>query len=177
MVLFELAENCEYGALRDEMIRDRIVVGIRDSSLSERLQLDPELSLGKAKKAVRQREAVHEQNKTLTAGSTTSGDIAALQPGKSYRSQRPRTGFKGRKRNAGFNSAPKTACTRCGKEPHSRDNCPAKDAICIKCKKKGHYAAVCCTQASVTSELTASPADADVAFLDHLTLDNRKRHG
>ena len=34
MALYELAENCEYGALRDEMIRDRIVVGIRDCSLS-----------------------------------------------------------------------------------------------------------------------------------------------
>lgn len=30
--LYELAENCEFGANRDENIRDRLVVGIRDAS-------------------------------------------------------------------------------------------------------------------------------------------------
>lgn len=37
----KLAEHCRYGVLREEMIRDRIVVGIRDAKLSERLQLNP----------------------------------------------------------------------------------------------------------------------------------------
>ena len=32
--LYELAENCDYGALKAEMIRDRLVVGIRDNALS-----------------------------------------------------------------------------------------------------------------------------------------------
>ena len=39
--LYSLAENCEYGELKDQMIRDRIVVGIRDQSQSARLQMDP----------------------------------------------------------------------------------------------------------------------------------------
>ena len=38
--LYRLAENCEYGNLHDELVRDRIVVGIRDRKLSEKLQLD-----------------------------------------------------------------------------------------------------------------------------------------
>ena len=38
--LYSLAEHCGYGNLHDEMIRDRIVVGIRNNSLSEKLQLD-----------------------------------------------------------------------------------------------------------------------------------------
>ena len=33
-----LAEHCAYGALHNEMIRDHIVVGIRSSSLSDKLQ-------------------------------------------------------------------------------------------------------------------------------------------
>ena len=57
--LYQLAEHCEYGGLKDKMIRNRIVVGIRDTILSERLQLDSELTLEKAKKFVWQREAVH----------------------------------------------------------------------------------------------------------------------
>lgn len=38
-VLYSLAEHCGYGDLQDEMIRDRIVVGIRDAVLSEKLQI------------------------------------------------------------------------------------------------------------------------------------------
>ena len=38
--LHTLVETCNYGNFRDEMIRDRIVVGILDKSLAERLQLD-----------------------------------------------------------------------------------------------------------------------------------------
>ncbi len=52
-VLYSLVETCKFGALRDEMLRDRIVVGIRDTALSERLQLDPDLTVEKVKKAVR----------------------------------------------------------------------------------------------------------------------------
>jgi len=31
------AANCEYGAVRDDLIRDRIVIGVNDSKLSEYL--------------------------------------------------------------------------------------------------------------------------------------------
>ena len=66
MALYDLASNCAYyGAMESEMIRDRLVVGIRDSALSERLQLDADLTLDKAKKQIRQREAVQEQQLVL----------------------------------------------------------------------------------------------------------------
>ena len=61
MTLYELVENCEYGTLKDEMIRERLVVGIRDSALSEKLQVDSKVTLDTAKKMICQREAVHEQ--------------------------------------------------------------------------------------------------------------------
>ena len=47
--LYELVETCEYGDLRDKVLRDRIVVGIRDQALSERLQSEAELTLEKVK--------------------------------------------------------------------------------------------------------------------------------
>ena len=59
--LHTLAEHCDYGTLKDEMIRDRIVVGLQDSKLSEKLQLDPELSLAKAINHARQSEAGNPQ--------------------------------------------------------------------------------------------------------------------
>ena len=45
-------------AIHDEMIRDRLVMGLRDAKLSERLQLDAELTLDKAVNQVRQAEAI-----------------------------------------------------------------------------------------------------------------------
>ena len=40
MELYRLAESCDYGDLKDEMIRDRLVVGIRDAVLSQQLRGD-----------------------------------------------------------------------------------------------------------------------------------------
>ena len=51
--IHKLAENCDFGAIKDELICDRLVVGIRDSSLSERLQLEPELTLDRVKRLIR----------------------------------------------------------------------------------------------------------------------------
>ncbi|CAK6984777.1 hypothetical protein LDENG_00184280, partial [Scomber scombrus] len=48
MDVHKMAEYCNYGDLREEMIRDRIVVGIRDAGLSERLQLNAKLDLATA---------------------------------------------------------------------------------------------------------------------------------
>ena len=59
--LYRLAENCNYRELHNEMIRDQIVVGLRDAVLSERLQTDSELTLDKAITMARQTEAVKEQ--------------------------------------------------------------------------------------------------------------------
>ena len=59
--LYALAEHCGYGELHDEMIRDRIVVGIINAKLSEKLQLDAELTLEKAVTQARQAETVRQQ--------------------------------------------------------------------------------------------------------------------
>jgi len=47
----KLAEHCKYGTLHKEMIRDRDVVGIRDATLSEKLQLNPNLDLATVSEA------------------------------------------------------------------------------------------------------------------------------
>ena len=60
-ILYRLVEYCDYKVLQDELIRDRIVVGIRDSHLSEKLQMDPNLTLEKAIAQSRQAESVKKQ--------------------------------------------------------------------------------------------------------------------
>ena len=56
--LYALAEHCDYGALRNELIQDRIVVGIRNQALSAKMQLDSKLTLDIAVTQVRHSEAV-----------------------------------------------------------------------------------------------------------------------
>ena len=46
-----------------------------------------------------------------------------------------------------YQSADSSMCSRCGKAPHPRHLCPAKEAICHKCKKKGHYSLQCWSKA------------------------------
>ena len=42
-----MAEHCRFGDINDELIRDRLVFGLSDTELAERLRLDPELILEK----------------------------------------------------------------------------------------------------------------------------------
>ena len=60
-----LAEQCEFGVFKDEHIRDRIVVGLKDKKLSEKLPLDPKVTLEKAVTKARQSEAVKKQQGIL----------------------------------------------------------------------------------------------------------------
>ena len=61
MSFYSLAENCEFGPMKDELVWDCIIIGIKDVTLSERLQTDKTLMLDKAKKLALQKEAVREQ--------------------------------------------------------------------------------------------------------------------
>ena len=45
--LYALIKMCEFNELRNEMLQDRPIVGIRDKGLSEKLQLDTDLTLKK----------------------------------------------------------------------------------------------------------------------------------
>lgn len=53
-----LSERCNFGEVKDEPIRNRIVGGLKDSKLSEKLQLDPDLALAKATNQASRSEAV-----------------------------------------------------------------------------------------------------------------------
>ena len=50
--LRKLAATCQFGTFEDEMLRDRIVTGLRDHSQRKRLLRDTTLTLEKAKKDI-----------------------------------------------------------------------------------------------------------------------------
>ena len=170
--LYQLSENCAYGELRDEMIRDRIVVGIRDEAMSQKLQLDADLTLESAKKLVRQREAVREQQIQLKNGSQEEQGLPVEAMG-SYHG----AGVRSKKFNKSARPANKTTesarpqpttrkkCTRCGRGPHFKQHCPAREAICHRCRKKGHYKSQCFSNVAEATE-DSSTELGDTSFLD-----------
>ena len=165
MELYQLAENCNYGELQSEMIRDKLVEGITDGTLSEHLHLDPELTLEKAKKMVRQREAVHEQQKTLNGGArSTLGEVKSKRnwKGKPNKAQ-PNNYRKPRSR----------ACNRCGNAWHPWDKSPAKEAECSHCQKRGHYSTQCYFK-RMSEVSIGDNEDLNHAFLDNITNSQEK---
>ena len=82
--LYCLVDNCNYGNLKDELLRDRLVVGIRDQELSKKLQLDQDLTLEKTKKTIRQK-AVKEQHYILQGNDTKEPSLEEARYGKWHR--------------------------------------------------------------------------------------------
>ena len=141
-----LAQHCSYGDLNDQMIRDRIVVGIRDSSLSQKLQMEADLTLEKATKMVRESEAIKKQQKTIREKPEDAAELDAIRKGrgkswhhKSRQNQRPQQ----------IPPTKPSVCTRCGQSAHGRLQCPAKDQICHRCNKVGHFKKMCRTKGIV----------------------------
>ena len=98
-----LYAHCGYADLHDEMIRDRIVVGLRDSRLSEKLQLDEALTLDKAVSTVRQAEAVKEQQAVLRTDGTNTPIEICFQRHQNSSYREPNTGpIQPRERNNCF---------------------------------------------------------------------------
>lgn len=77
---YALVEQCESSNLHDNMLRDWIIIGIWDSNLSEKLQLDPELILDKAVTRVCQAEAVKQQQPLLHG--KPDAPVGAVKKGK-----------------------------------------------------------------------------------------------
>ena len=68
-------------------------------------------------------------------------------------------------------SASNTKCYRCGKEPHARSLCPAKEAVCHTCKKKGHYSSQCFKKKSIGDVSTGAHNEQSQGYYDILFLD------
>ena len=130
-----LAESCEFGEMKQALIRDRLIVGIWDLALSERLQLEPNLTLDKAKRLICQCEAVKIQQdflqKPLEKEDTSLDAVRQPAPRRKLPAIPPTP------------KPPPSSCRRCGRGAHPRQSCPAKDAICFRCNRRGHYSSQC----------------------------------
>ena len=158
--VIKLAENCQYGGLRDDLIRDRLVSGIRDDKVREKLLGTKDLRLSKTieilktsqalKYRVKDMASVTSDEPVINVNKVKRGNRQAVRDKDSESRKRgPNRDQKqlksGHKRDRETtNSTNSKPCKFCGKKHEfKRDLCPATDKECHKCKKKGHFAAVC----------------------------------
>ena len=176
-MLYQLVDFCDYGNVKDEMLRDRLVAGIRDMALSECLQMDPDLTLVKTMKMVRQKEAVHQHSAQLKEGSDFKSPIEVSPIEKrpsSTKGARSATYHKSDRRSTKpLGKGQPKVCTRCGRASHPAGMlCPASGATCKRCMRKGHYASQCFSKTVKlpTDEMTVDESALDK---DELTVNDR----
>ena len=167
------------------MLRDQVVAGIPNAALSKCRQLDADLTLEKAKRLVRQEEAVHDQQRQLKGdGSLPEASLVDGIAGKQQNSRQSqgraaeRTTPHRLKQTRGNSAAQdrkssQQVCSRCGHNRHvGKEKCPAAGATCHRCysNSKGHYSSQCFSRTQTTeSQATAHELSLDTAFLDVMT--------
>ncbi|KAI8493812.1 hypothetical protein Bbelb_281590 [Branchiostoma belcheri] len=137
--LRKLVSTCEYGALKDEMLRDRIVLGVRDNKVRMRLLKQKNLTLQAALEECKASETTNKQLKAMQSNGAETVHYAKTRPSRSQ--GQAKTKFKQPHRRT---QMPEANCGYCGKY-HAKDKskCPAFGKKCAKCDKPNHFARVC----------------------------------
>ena len=164
-----LGKTCTFGDLADQMVRDRIVVGISHSGLKEKLlRVGNELTLTKTIDICRAWEATSAQSGAIQGHESVQAQVHSLshsgQPRGRGRSRgRGNHGnYRGRGRGSFTPHSPhqqspgqqgqthtskspgNSSCQWCGfTDKHDRSSCPARNATCNYCHVKGHFKAAC----------------------------------
>ena len=127
--LRKLAATCDFDTLTDRMIRDRLVLGIRDNSVRKRLLREKDLTLEKAVEMIRAAERAAEQTKKIDGEVETVNAVAkSSYHAKSSGARPPKFG----------------TCKFCGdKHEFIKEKCPAYGKRCRKCHGRNHIDKVC----------------------------------
>ena len=135
----EMAKRCECPISEDQLIRDKIVSGLRDNGLRENLLSTENLSMTQAINKCRATEAAKlqslEMKSCVKEEENVNVDFAQKRSYKNWRNNKDRA----------RNAYPNQECRSCGFEEHHPKECPAYHRFCSKCGEKGHFSR-CCTQ-------------------------------
>lgn len=126
--------------------------------------MDAKLTLTKAVNLVRQSETVKQQKVLLrsTSSPSLSEPSEEMHALSLARKKEGNTQQRSKQNKYGTSSA----CHKCGRSPsHNWKDCPAKEAECRKCYKRGHFAAVCKSKQPVHEM-----AEAEELYQDSLSL-------
>lgn len=176
--MFRLAESCNFGELREELIRDRIAVSVRNTKLSEVMQLQSDLTLEKAITKACQANEIIQQIVVRGNENPTNGNGEIDRIYRQGTSRQGRETIKQGGRIKGDTTIKK--CSRYGRTPqHVFAACPAKQAECNSCKKKEHWAVVCRKkkvnefkqEESTSKKRDSAYTAADMVFADQVNID------
>ena len=146
--LYDIAKNCNFGEAKDYNIRDSIVIGLSDKSVSQQLQMKRDLTLEVAIEKARHSEMIKAQNNETEAKS-----VSAVERGQrnDFSTTRPHNyKYNDYKKPQAQQEENKGRCSYCTYEAHPRHKCPASHKQCKKCKKMGHFAVACKAGRSVS---------------------------
>lgn len=152
------AANCDYGQqIVDELVRDRIVVGVRDNNLREYLididKLDLRTCIQKAKQYVTFHEHTAKMASTAIEGVNDNMDVVVKQDGRVNRKTQKL----------------EQKCKNCGRLSHWRGKCPARNEKCYNCQGVGHYSKVC-SKPKTVGEVEKETDSLEGLFLDDSSL-------
>jgi len=135
--LKKLAKNCEFGDEQD-MIRDRLVLGIADLAVQEKLLSITDLKLDKAIEICRAKEMLKERIKTVQE------EKAVEKVEKKYMTKTRTKNQKVQKKPEIKEETGSEAfqCKRCNRK-HGQRECPAFGRRCNRCRKLNHFEAAC----------------------------------
>ena len=144
-----LAGKCNYAdAMREELIRDRLVAGCRNDRLRERLLMEPDtLTLEQALTISQNFERATTESSTV-ARCTPSDNVQALGAKKVFKARGRSKSRQSRERSTSpggkLRYQPRApACYKCGNPFIKPHKCPAFNVKCNTCGKMGHFAKCC----------------------------------
>ena len=136
-----LAEYCNFGDTLETMLRDRLVCGVNDEKIQNRLLSESGLTYQKALGLAQSLETAAQNLKELQQ--KQRGEGSGMETGNRQHSGILKIGGGQRRYHPGPEAAKKGACYRCGKEGHHANKCKFREATCHNCGKRGHLKAVC----------------------------------
>ena len=137
--LKSLAKDCNFKnstatEIRDDAIRDSFISGLLDNGVRHCLLEQDSLNLQKAFETARSLELAQQQSQTYQ-----SYPVASVTPSTSKENSEENSP---ENENSSL-AAVAAKCYFCGFSKHPRSRCPAREAECRKCGKKGHFQKVC----------------------------------
>lgn len=141
--LRKMAKTCAFEQLEDSLIRDRLIIGIRDDPTRRRLLQQKKLSLSDTIDACRASEATSRRLRVMGGSDKVEALTHSSSTSSSVSSHGRRTASKSRDRQ---NREPSNIrrCKYCDRQHGaSKESCPAFRQKCRKCGKMNHFEVVC----------------------------------
>jgi hypothetical protein len=137
-----LLNSCAYcDQCRDGLVRDRIVLGIRNGDSRKLLLQERNLTLERAIDICRSCERAEQQGKEMQPKPETDTTVDLVRKKGPQQKFKPKPEFAATR---GSTDRSYITCKYCGKRhPANRDSCPARTARCHQCSKIGHFSSVC----------------------------------